>query len=117
MNLTPASSSDLPSAAILTRVSESGTRFTHTAIFIVFSVVRYPSSEEPQRRRKRNPGSQSWQRGQEHFAGQRMTDDGRRSEVPTQAHLHMPRRPGREPALDRRTRHRGILGKGPEADV
>src|SRR5207249_9989274 len=34
MNLTPASSSDLPSEAILTRVSESGTRLMHTAIFM-----------------------------------------------------------------------------------
>src|SRR5207253_7902345 len=34
MNLTPASSSDLPSEAILTRVSESGTRLMQTAIFI-----------------------------------------------------------------------------------
>src|SRR5436190_14752538 len=34
MNLTPASSSDLPSAAILTRVSESGTRLMQTAIFM-----------------------------------------------------------------------------------
>src|SRR6184192_2370898 len=34
MNLTPASSSDLPSGAILTRVSESGTRLMHTAILI-----------------------------------------------------------------------------------
>src|SRR5205809_765611 len=34
MNLTPASSSDLPSEAILTRVSESGTRLMQTAIFM-----------------------------------------------------------------------------------
>jgi len=43
MNLTPASSSDLPSEAILTRVSESGTRLMHTAIFIgnALSAVGY----------------------------------------------------------------------------
>src|SRR5437667_10122407 len=34
MNLTPASSIDLPSEAILTRVSESGTRLMQTAIFM-----------------------------------------------------------------------------------
>src|SRR6266508_828333 len=34
MNLTPASSSDLASEAILTRVSEAGTRLMHTAIFM-----------------------------------------------------------------------------------
>src|SRR5690348_17468154 len=34
MNLTPASSIDLPSAAILTRVSESGTRLMQTAILM-----------------------------------------------------------------------------------
>src|SRR2546423_5726065 len=49
MNLTPASSSDLPSGAILTRVSESGTRFTHTAIFMwEFSVVCHQSSVQLQ---------------------------------------------------------------------
>src|SRR5712692_4334609 len=34
MNLTPASSSDLPSAPILTRVSLSATRLMQTAIFM-----------------------------------------------------------------------------------
>src|SRR5438105_4238206 len=45
MNLTPASSSDRPSGAIFTRVSESGTRLTHTAIFIAkwSDVGRQPS--------------------------------------------------------------------------
>src|SRR5438046_9572309 len=49
MNLTPASSSDLPSAAILTRVSESGTRFMQTAIFMwEVSVVSHQSSVQSQ---------------------------------------------------------------------
>src|SRR5712691_4494114 len=49
MNLTPASSSDLPSEAIFTRVSESGTRLMHTAIFMrKFSGVRCKASVQVQ---------------------------------------------------------------------
>src|SRR5437870_2665407 len=47
INLTPASSSDLPSEAILTRVSESGTRFTHTAIFMRESSAVGCQSSDP----------------------------------------------------------------------
>src|SRR5207244_11871421 len=49
MNLTAASSSDLPSEALLTRVSESGARLTQTAIFMwEFSVVSHQSSVQSQ---------------------------------------------------------------------
>src|SRR5438046_4258014 len=37
-----------------------------------------------------------------------------RLEICTQADLHMPRRCGREPALHRRARRRGVLGEGAE---
>src|SRR5256886_17687920 len=77
MNLTPASSSDLPSEAILTRVSESGTRFTHTAIFM---------------------GAER-KRGRELLA----TADGF-SELRTHAQLHMQRQSRREEPLHRRPR-------------
>src|SRR2546421_7785678 len=114
MNLTPASSSDLPSAAILTRVSESGTRLMQTAIFMwEFSVVSHQSSVQSQGqgasgsqlavRRKTNAATVIWQP----LAGWRL-------EICTQAHLHMPRRCGREPALHRRARRRGVLGEGAE---
>src|SRR3989442_16010909 len=76
MNLTPASSSDLPSEAILTRVSESGTRFTHTAIFIT-------------RHRRLSATGHQWSRKAEKCAhkkpapapagnGGKLTADGRR---------------------------------------
>src|SRR5467141_4618256 len=77
INLTPASSSDLPSEAILTRVSESGTRFTHTAIFI--------GAEN-------KPGD--WLLATACGCGF--------LEVDTHADLHVTRRPRREPALHRR---------------
>src|SRR5439155_3457214 len=46
MNLTPASSSDLPSAAGLTRVSESGTRLIQTAIFMQSCAFGLKSQEK-----------------------------------------------------------------------
>src|SRR2546426_5824327 len=102
MNLTPASSSDLPSEAIFTRVSESGTRLMQTAIFIAFSVVRYPSSEglrsAGKETRRADPGN-----GSEASCGRRTTDDGRRSEIRAQAHLHAARISDRRPSsVDRR---------------
>src|SRR5207245_10398270 len=87
MDFTPASSSDLRSEAIFTRVSESGTRLMQTAIFIAFSVVRYPSSEglrsAGKETRRADPGN-----GSEASCGRRTTDDGRRSEIRAQAHLY-----------------------------
>src|SRR5439155_21778109 len=106
MNLTPASSSDLPSAATLTRVSESGTRLMQTAILIrgdattprcTLQVVNHPSA-----RGKQTSGSSS---------GNRRTTQRRgvvqRLEVGAKTHLHMSTRPGCEPPLHGRTRRRG----------
>src|SRR2546429_3345453 len=90
MSWTPASSSDLPSEATLTRVSESGTRFTHTAIFM---------------------GAER-KRGRELLA----TADGF-SELRTHAQLQMPRQSRREKPLHRRPRRERILRKRPEARV
>src|SRR2546422_582798 len=117
MNLTPASSSDLPSEAIFTRVSESGTRLMQTAIFIAFSVVRYPSSEglcksAGKETRRTDPGN-----GSEASCGRRTTDDGRRSEIRAQAHLHAARHAGREPPLDRRARLGRVLRERAEVEV
>src|SRR6266403_3759747 len=89
MNLTPASSSDLPSEAILTRVSESGTRLTHTAIFM--------GAEN-------KPGD--WLLATACGCGF--------LEVDTHADLHVTRRPRREPALHRRGGRGGILGESAE---
>src|SRR6266516_6815709 len=70
MNLTPASSRDLPSEAIFTRVSESGTRLMQTAIFIERSAVmvrhqtsdvRAAASHKPQAvHSPRRAGKQTW---------------------------------------------------------
>src|SRR6266550_6455411 len=115
MNLTPASSSDLPSAAILTRVSESGTRLMHTAIFMgaenkpgkwllatacLAPGVFFHSS----------PFSRATQPVILSAAGAKDL----LLEIRTQADLYMPRRCGREPALHRRARRRGVLRKGAE---
>src|SRR5437762_1505515 len=73
MNLTPASSRDLPSEAIFTRVSESGTRLMQTAIFIERSavMVRHQTSEQPQatsRKRSTVLGAQESKPGDYHLA-------------------------------------------------
>src|SRR5213596_72257 len=117
MNLTPASSSDLPSDAILTRVSESGTRLMQTAIFMALSVVRCQSSEQPQassrkrlavlRRRKTNPAPVIWQPLAAY--GLRL----HRALAPRSLRSGSPAHAGavgREPALYRRARRRGVLG-------
>src|SRR2546430_238552 len=116
MNLTPASSSDLPSAAILTRVSESGTRLMQTAILIrgdattprcTLQVVNHHSA-----RGKQTCGFSS---------GNRRTTQRRgvvqRLEVGAKTHLHMSRRAGCEPTLPGRSRRRGILRERAEAVV
>src|SRR5690348_1822014 len=102
MNLTPASSSDLPSEAILTRVSESGTRLMHTAIFM-------GAESKPGHCYLATAGGLA--------SGTCPADRGLTTvtlEIRAQAHLHMSWRPGREPALHRRGGRRGILGEGAE---
>src|SRR2546430_12469575 len=116
MNLTPASSSDLPSAATLTGVSESGTRVMQTAILIrgeattprcTLQVVNHPSA-----RGKQTCGFSS---------GNRRTTQRRgvvqRLEVGAKTHLHMSRRAGCEPPLHGRSPRRGILRERAEAVV
>src|SRR5256886_1148891 len=97
MNLTPASSSDLPSAAIFTRVSESGTRLMQTAIF-----MRKVSGIGCQ---ETNLPSVIWQPLEDLLL-----------EVCIHAHLHMARQARREPTLDRRAWRRGILCEGAEVE-
>src|SRR5690348_17695035 len=57
MNLTPASSIDLPSEAILTRVSESGTRLMQTAIFTKTSRCTTLRRQVVRNAQERNPGA------------------------------------------------------------
>src|SRR5213083_371332 len=112
MNLTPASSSDLPSEAILTRVSESGTRLMHTAIFMgaenkpgnwLLATACGLATPDPC-----IGGVFSRLSFSESAAGAKDL----LLEVSTQAHLHMPRRPRREPPLHRGARRSRILRKG-----
>src|SRR2546429_9460994 len=116
MNLTPASSSDLPSAATLTRVSESGTRLMQTAILIrgdattprcTLQVVNHPSA-----RGKQTCGFSS---------GNRRTTQRRgvvqRLEVGAKTHLHMSRRSAAEPSMHGRFRGRGGLREPGQAVV
>src|SRR3989475_9594135 len=46
-----------------------------------------------------------------------MTDDGRRSKVRAQTHLHTARHAGREPPLDRRARLGRVLRERAEVEV
>src|SRR5256885_5237243 len=114
MNLTPASSSDLPSEAILTRVSESGTRFTHTAIFMSPHVVRrYDATlyEKAQEKKPRHVPPRNL------LTTYRRSVVQRPSKIRTHTQLHVPRQPGREKPLHRRPRRERILRERPEARV
>src|SRR5438105_12871624 len=116
MNLTPASSSDLPSAAILTRVSESGTRLMHTAILIrgdattprcTLQVVNHDSA-----RGKQTCGFSS--------GNLRMTSrrsDVKRLEIRTDAHEQMPQHARRDEPLHGIARNGRVLGERAERDV
>src|SRR5256885_9201507 len=97
MNLTPASSRDLPSAAILTRVSESGTRLMQTAIFMRLVGGRCAQRKPDERRlaTEYQPGS----------------------EFGRHAHKQVPRHPWRHEPLHRVAGHRWVLRERPEGHV
>src|SRR5439155_20280099 len=125
MNFTPASSSDLPSAAIFTRVSESGTRLMQTAIFMSkWSAFRRQSSGKLQDVKPQAVHSlkRAGKQTRQLSSGNRLRltacdcSERWRLEVCTQADLHVPRWARREPALDWRARCRGILGEGAERE-
>src|SRR3989442_8532314 len=94
MNFMPASSSDFPSGATLTRVSVSGTRLTQTAIFIAVSVLEAREKTREARKLICRP-----------------------LEVRGQADHQVPRQPGREEPLHRLARLERILGERPEARI
>src|SRR5713226_5790247 len=112
MNLTPASSSDLPSEAIFTRVSESGTRLMQTAIF------KDSSGPGVRRRDAAGPNAPTVTgRGKETRLGASRNRRATTSKIAAQAHLQVARWPRGEPALDGPARHGGILCEGAKAHV
>src|SRR6266581_5260478 len=110
MNLTPASSSDLPSEAIFTRVSESGTRLMQTAIFTYSPQWRYTSLFQSARK-------QTWELDAGNHVERSVLASCDASEIGTQAHLHAARHAGREPPLDRRARLGRVLRERAEVEV
>src|SRR6266566_4095255 len=101
MNLTPASSSDLPSEAIFTRVSESGTRLMQTAIFTYSPQWRYTSLFQSARK-------QTWELDAGNHVERSVLASCDASEIGTQAHLHAARVEG---GAERRPARQGEHGQ------